>query len=350
MTRIHRAILIVALLLPAAVNRGWTDEVPTKTQARPVDQNPDIPRQPDPKEIHALRQALTQAVTEGWQDFHLQTRCPGPDDLDSLEVFGNGVGVWNMESQIRLPAATIRRMLSTLLAADFAAMPTSFGGKARPLTESPRMPPAGAEIACQISLDLDEVSKTVIQMRKGEQSTELQNLAGSLLDLARPYVDKGVTPNGLEDSLAKVANGELAPELLSLSVHRKPMGGQEGDGWLLVIRLGVVEVRSVSAKSDHEPPHRMELGAEQIRALAAFLNQKGLAAMPVNLWARIYTDLDAGVMRWRKSIQARQFDGMQPGDLGDRQEAFDALIAELESLRNRAIQEGSSPPPSPSPQ
>ena len=94
----------------------------------------------------------------------------------------------------------------------------------------PRLPRPGTEVTCQISLELDGLEKTVVQLRKGDQSEDLRELAAALLAVSRGHAERGITPTGLADALAKVASGELAPELLSLSVQRKPMAGQEGRG------------------------------------------------------------------------------------------------------------------------
>jgi len=53
------------------------------------------------------------------------------------------------------------------------------------------------------------------------------------------------------------------------------------------------------------------------------------------------------VMRWRKSIQARQFDGMERSDLGDQQKAFDGLIEGVRELSLRILKPGPEPASTP---
>jgi hypothetical protein len=326
----HRFIFFTALITVASTTTS--DQIPPSTQIQPVDEAAESSPQPDPQAVAAMSGALTKALAAGWQDLHLVVRCPAHEQSDSLEVFGDGVGIWNMERQLSLPREVLQEMLSTLQSNSFAAMPYAFGGKAKPLQKRTKTPPAGAEIACQIALELDGSSKTVIQMRKGEQSAELRKLAEHLLSLARPHAEEGLTASGLQDALDKVAKGDFAPVLFGLSVHQKPMGGQEGEGWVLSIRRMEAQARSLAAGSGDLKAVTVSLDSEMIQSLARLLGTSRVAEMPANVWAEVYTDFGVGVMRWRKSIQARQFDGMKPEDLGEQQEAFDALIAELDKL------------------
>ena len=61
--------------------------------------------------------------------------------------------------------------------------------------------------------------------------------------------------------------------------------------------------------------------------------------MPANLWSDVYTDLEVSVMRWGKSIQARQFDGLKPEALGVQQRAFDHLVDRLDQLSDRILKQ-----------
>jgi hypothetical protein len=323
-------ILFTALVTVASL--ATPDQIPQTDPIQPLDEAAETSSPPDPQAVAAMSGALTNAITAGWQDLHLVVRCPAPEQSDSLEVFGDGVGIWNMERQLSLPRGVLQEMLSTLQSYNFAAMPYAFGGEAKPLQRRTKTPPAGAEVACQIALELDGLSKTVIQMRKGEQSADLRNLAEQLLGLARPYAKEGLTASGLQDALDKVANGDFAPELFALSVQQKPMGGQKGEGWILSIRRMEAQARSLAAGYGEPEAVTADLDSEMIQSLARLLHTSRVAEMPVNMWAEVYTDFGVGVMRWRKSIQARQFDGMRPEDLGEQQEAFDALIAELDKL------------------
>jgi len=310
-------------------------------ELRPLDP-PAVSHAPlDSREAQAMSEALSRAIERGWESLHLLTRCPPSARLDSVEVFGSGVGVWNSSRQFAMPADAIRRTLSLLRDAGFAAMPAAPRGERGSREEGPRLPRPGTEVTCQISLELDGLEKTVVQIRKGDQSEDLRELAAALLDLSRGHAERGITPTGLADALVKVASGELAPELLSLSVQRKPMAGQEGRGWLLAVRRQRAEVRPFTPGEGLGEARGASLDAPEIRALAELLTRDRLPTMPANLWSDVYTDLEVSVMRWGKSIQARRFDGLKPDALGQQQEAFDHLVGRLTQLSQRVLKPAS---------
>jgi len=338
------AVSIALALSVVAQGRASSDSQKPTQEIRPLDQPVARPERPETEEDRILAGALSRAIDSGWQSLHLVTRCPSSRQTDSLEVFGTGVAVWNSSRQFEMPAATIRQVLAVLKDAGFASMPAAFGGETEPVEEAPEVPRPGAEVTCQISVELDGHEKTVVQLREGDQSRRLADLATAVLDLARSHARQGVSPTGLQDALARLATGELAPQLLGLSVHLKTLDGDPGGGWMLAIRGQHAEARSFAAGAGYGEARRVLLDAEEIRTLARRLVRGGVAALPANLWAQTYTDLDVSVMRWRKSIQARQFDGMEPGDLGDQQKAFDALIEGVRELNLRIMKPGPTPP------
>jgi hypothetical protein len=290
----------------------------------------------DPQ-AEAMSAALPHAIEAGWKSLHLLTRCPPSAQLDSVEVFGSGVAVWNGSRQFELPAETIHRILVRLRDAGFATMPAAHGGRSSPLQEGPRPPRPATEVTCLISLELDGAEKEVVQLRKGSQSEELRLLAAALLDLARGHAERGITPTGLDDALAKLASGVLAPELFGLSLQKRPTSGP-GEGSLLVIRRQRAEARPLAPAGGWGAARSTLLDASEICSLAELLVRDRLPTMPANLWSEVYTDLDVSVMRWGKSIQARQFDGLEPDALGARQKAYDHLVGRLNELAERILQ------------
>jgi hypothetical protein len=334
------ATLLVTLALALSRQAPGSLEAQERPgELRPLDP-PAVPLGPlDSREAQAMSEALSRAIGRGWDSLHLVTRCPPSARLDSVEVFGSGVGVWNSSRQFEMPRETIRRILSLLRDAGFATMPSSPGGGQRSKEEGPTLPRPGTEVTCQISLELDGLEKTVVQLRKGEQSEDLRELAAALLALSRDHAQRGITPTGLADALARVASGELAPELLSVSAQRRPMAGQEGRGWLLAVRRQHAEARPFTPGEGFGEARQASLDAQEIRALAELLTRDGLPKMPRNLWSDVYTDLEVTVMRWGKSIQARQFDGLKPDALRDQQKAFDHIVDRLIQLSRRILEQ-----------
>jgi len=335
-------------LIPKAQSQAGPQSGEEATPAHPVDQSIGAEDSVQVEEVEPIAAVLDNAVRNGWKSLRLQVLCPPSGRQESLEVLDNEVGLWNNSRQFEIPSGAIRLMLVALKEMDFAGMPSSFGGATAPLTESPKIPPpgggSGTEVICRIALHLDGAEKSAFQLRNGEQSEALRKLAATLLGLAEGYAEEGVTPADLDDGLAKLAGGELAPELLALSVHRKPLAGEEGEGWLLVLRRRVLESRTYAAGGYGEA-RKLTLGPEEVQSLAGLLSRTGFALLPVNLWSPIYTDLDVSVMKWRKSVQARQFDGLGPKELGLDQEAFDQLMKQLVELNARAAKAGPSGPP-----
>jgi hypothetical protein len=281
--------------------------------------------------------ALSRAISDGWESLHLLIRCPPAGQPGSVEVFGSGVGIWDSSRQFGVPKDAIRRMLALLRDAGFAAMPSARDGEEGSAGQGPRLPRPGTEVACQVTLEVDGHEKTVVQLRKGDPSEDLRELAGALLALSRGPAEGGFTPAGLADALARVASGELAPELLRLSVQRKPAAGQSGSGFVLSVRRQHAEARPFTPGGGPGEPRRVRLDAQEVRDLASLLVQDRVPSLPVNLWSDVYTDVEVSVMRWGKSIQARRFDGLKPDAQGDRQKAFEHLVGVLLQLSRRVL-------------
>jgi hypothetical protein len=333
-----------SLVVTLALALGGQAAGPLGAQDRPGEVRPlDPPAVPPPsldsREVHAMSEALSRAIERGWESLHLLTRCPPSEELGSVEVFGSGVGIWDSSRQFVVPKDAIRRMLALLRDAGFAAMPAAPDGEGGSL-EGPRLPRPGTEVTCQVSLELDGLEKTVVQLRKGGQSEDLRQLAGALLALSRGHAERGITPAGLADALARVASGELAPELLRLSVQRRPTPGQDGAGFVLAVRRQHAEARPFTPGGGFGEPRRVRLEAQEIRDLAGLLVRDRAPALPVNLWSDVYTDFEVSVMRWGRSIQARRFDGLKPDARGDQQKAFEHLLAGLLQLSHRVLKPG----------
>jgi hypothetical protein len=122
------AVILAVALSPRTA--ATLDAQDRPGELRPLDPPAVPPAQPDPRDVQEMSETLSRAIERGWQSLHLLTRCPSSTRLDSVEVFGSGVGVWNSSRQFDMPSETIRRMLSLLRDAGFAAMPVAAGGEA----------------------------------------------------------------------------------------------------------------------------------------------------------------------------------------------------------------------------
>lgn len=278
----------------------------------------------------AVAEALERALTTGWRELRVVDECRTDAGWTSVEVFGNGVAIWNGSSQFQLTPAEIRACLEAFREVGFAGMTEQLG-----LEEADSV----LQVVCRVRLELDGVSKEVVQLQRGEQSAELRKLAERLLEISEEPARGGVTAADLDDGLAKIAAGELAAETLELMLHRKP-ADPEAEGWLLRVEGLTASTRELRRGEGYDDPIVLELRPEELAELAGFLAEQKVGELPDNLYAEHYTDLVARVLSRRRSIQARQFAGLTPERHGELQKRFDRLFEELSELHRRVLEHG----------
>jgi hypothetical protein len=74
------------------------------------------------------------------------------------------------------------------------------------------------------------------------------------------------------------------------------------------------------------------LSAERIKALASLLAKSGIEKLPGNLYRARYVDLTSTVLGRVKSIQARNFVGLEPAKHPVQQEALEKIIEAILAL------------------
>lgn len=315
-----------------------TVEATTTTAQRTAATTPDAAK---------LEAALSRAVADPTEreDLHLLVNCIDDYGMRSAELWGNGVGVWGFRKQFELSEAEVTRVLETLQAADYPHLDRIYGGNRPDPRKRDEEGVFATRILCRVELALDGMFKQSAQVGKGYESLELKKLANDLLAICKSAGEAGVGATDLADGLEKMAGGDLAPEVLFVSLNRKPdVAGNMSGGYLLQISGG----RAIS-RPDGAPDEALVLTLEpaELVALAAALSRHNLAAMPVNLYALDYTDLLVEVLDHDKRVQARQFAGMTPTTHGERQADFDAIYAALEDIQARVVRDGRRLPESP---
>lgn len=282
----------------------------------------------------ALARALDRALEDGWGELHVESACRSQGVLSSVELFGNGVGIWDGEAQFRLPPESVRTLLQAFRDADFAGMRESYGGKGDPVVPTQQAP----RLACRVGLGIDGLRKRVAQLEGGRRSEALERLANRVLEECRDTARTGVRAADLADGLDKLARGELAAEAFHLLVNRREDPGAGGAGWLLRIdgRRAALSPRTVAG---HAGARVVELPHEELARVARLLSASDLIGLPGNLYAELYTDVTVAVLRHRKQVQARRFAGMQPSTHGDGQRRFDALLEQLGELKRQVAGE-----------
>jgi hypothetical protein len=263
------------------------------------------------------------------------TRCLTEDGTyEQVEIFGNGVMIWNGESQTRLPALGTRGFIYRVYESGFADMPESFGGDPREQPAPARLESkAPLRIICEFDVEIDDQRKRVEQLDRGEQSEKLLGLARFFLDKCRKRSVLGVRAQDLGDGLAKVSARELASETFKMTFTEKPELSQADDeGLLLIIRGRQMVARRHTRDSGLGAPIGIRLERAEFDDLVRQLAVRGADAMPANLFAPNYIDLTLEVLNHRRSIQARQFAGLEPNTHGEQQREFNKLIDVVRSL------------------
>lgn len=301
-------------------------------------------------EAAAFRAALERVdlAAGGGDDLHLFTECRRDAGLDTVEVFGSGVGLWQGRGQFRIGAADRARMLEALVELDYAGMPESFGGKGTGETGIRSRDEVeegegifALRVICRIEATVGGVSKAVVQFDKGYISRELLDLAARLLEVGEELAGELVVADSLADGLEKVGTGVLAPEAFELLLHRKPERQEATEeGFLLRVSSGTASSRVWATDVGYGPTVELSLDKESLSELARALRAASPEELPINLYSPVYTDLTVSVLDREVTLQARRFAGMTESTHGKRQQVFDRLYATLERLHERVQAEG----------
>ena len=300
----------------------------------------------------ALREAIDEAVARRneIEDLWIFAECQGDAGLDSLEIFGNGVGIWNNRRQFEISGDQIGQLLEAFQEFGFAALAPIIGGPIDPSEKPETAGESGSngaiQITCRVAIELEGHSKQVAQRKKGEQSAELKSLAEELFRICEEPARSGVSAESLRDGLEKISNGDLVPETFRLILNRKPElrdMADESSGFLLRLDGLTAKASTFTRGEGYGGARVLELDAKELRELTGALAALDPAGLPINLYASEYTDLTVEVMRFRKNVQARQFAGVTPTTHGKSQETFDRLFEILEDLYQRVIDRGETP-------
>jgi hypothetical protein len=280
-------------------------------------------------------EARLAAGTPG--DIRLAAACGSDGPYREVRVFGSGVGIWTKSAQFDVPRALLDTLVKIFRDAQFDRMPLVFGGSAEP--DAARR---GPRIICQASLTVGSLSREVVQLEKGTQSKALWTLANKVLDLSAERAASGVTASSLDDGLAKIAAGQLAPETIELTVHHRPdrAGGRGSGGWILRVDGGTASADEYGDTATSRRHLRLRLTAVELADLVRLLQREGAASLPGNVYFADYTDVHLAVMNRERQVQARQFAGMTAETQARGQAPFERLLTAFTALHGRVIAEG----------
>jgi len=278
------------------------------------------------------------AAGEARQGLRSEIECHTDGGYRSAVVFEGGTGIWNRGQQFVLTEPQVRDLLQAFRRHRFPELQETYGGR-----EDPRRPALRAvlRVTCAATLRLGGVTKRVTQLEQGRQSPELTRLARDVLALCEGPGRRGRSVATLADGLRRIAATELAPETLALSSHHKPENADASgeSGWLLHLEGRRLVTRPYTG-DDYGRAMVLALPAEDVRTLARLLLQGDIEAMPFNLDAPGYHDLEVRVLDRKQSVQARRFAGIDPAAQGLARAAFETIREALRGLHLRALREG----------
>ena len=287
-------------------------------------------------ESHRLRRALETALVDPAGRAGLRLFAESfEDDRRSVEIFGRGVGIWNGERQFDAAPREVEAAVRAALAAGFPEMAATYGSGSAGQRHEEEASGGPVRLLCAVEIEAGGVARRVEQVAGGERHAPLLELAAGLLARWRGAGEAGVGTAGLDEGLAAIAAGTLAPETLRLTLHEKPELGTAGRGVLLELRGRELRGRTFSSATGYGAPRAAKLSREELRALARRLAELAPGRLPVNLFAATYLDLTLEVLDRRVAVQARRFAGMTATSHGDVQRDFDRLIEQLRALAAR---------------
>ena len=295
-----------------------------------------VPAQPNGvSQDSALRAELARAIAsaESRRDGRVESECLLDTGRKSIQLYGTGVGIWDERAQFRVEDERFVAVLRSFDRHDFLAMPESAGGRVR----KPAGRAQGLRVTCTVTLALPAGERTVVQLEGGEQSAALKRLATEIIEPFEESARHGITVGSIEEGLAAVAEGRLAPEAFSLVAHFKP---RDRTGWLLESQHGGLASRSFSERAGYGPSRRLASADDQIRELARMMSA---ADLPSRLSLDEYTELQVRVLNRRAEILARVF-ADQPSPGATDRTGFMKVRAELERLHQLVIKQGKPDP------
>lgn len=299
-------------------------------------------------ETSALDAALRDPALRG--SLRLVAECRRTERMETVELFGNGHGVWEGRRQFEVGPETVEHAVELLETAGFTGFEPLYGEleeegwSEREVAEPPHRGSAKPPVVvCRIALRIAGLDKQVVQVDRGERFEPLARLAGDLLDLASAAAVVGIEATGLDDGLERIGRGELVAEtwsaLLQILPEGNPGAAPTVGSWLEIDGLDAT-ARPVGPQGELGPPRRARLDRDEVAALAAALALEHPDTMPANLWAERYTSVSLRVLDRSRSLLARQFARMTPSSAGDAQVRFERVVERLTALHERILAEG----------
>ena len=298
----------------------------------------------------ALYASAAKAPAEDPLDAALQERAAGKASLDDFEIetswqlseanrsvhiWGSGVGIWEKSVQFRLSRDQVVEIIRMLLEAKVGAIPDPNAKK----PASPVKAPLQLRGALTVVAGDERFHRQ--QLTRGEQSETLRLLATRILEFSEKAAAGGVRASSLQDGLAKVADGTLAPQAFSAFVRRQTTASQpEGDSYLLRMEGRRVSDRMMPRGEVPPPPRELTISDADVRKLALAIKETDPASFARTTYAPTYTDVTVAVLNYDRNVPARPYLDVTAETHGDKQKAFDRMYALFRELHERVQKEG----------
>ncbi|RMF83408.1 MAG: hypothetical protein D6739_07250 [Nitrospirae bacterium] len=310
-------------LATLALTAGWAAAARAAERAFPA---------PEAKALEArLRAALEDPAT--LRRVRIEAEGAVSRDTAGLTLYGSGVGIWNRTTQFRVRPEVVRAAVRALVEARFTHMPEGLELGA----DSP------VQIVRSLSVAVGDTSWTVVQRRKARERKELTALLDRLAGLCRRAAQQGLAPLGLEDALARLARGELAPEVLRLNANAPRVRGAEGphpQGWRLEARHGEVTAWRQEPGRGWTRAARRPLTAGETRRLAGALAGARFWDLPASIHWPGYCHVSLEILGHRHAVLGRTFAGPMVERTREAAKRFAPLVRALRERYDAALESG----------
>jgi hypothetical protein len=342
-----RAIRIVTLAGVAIAL--WLGAARSLCAAARQDPDRDKPAARAAKGSDAIDAALEKRIQgkASLDDVRIDASWSPASEHSSIRIYGNGVVICDGKLQFSVKRADVISILTALRKSGFGSMPAYFGeGEEGERNEGPRL-------KGRVDVRAGSISKSVLQLVDGEQSKELEALAGKVLDVCHGATQLGTGAESFADGFQKLTSGALAPEVLGITLQRlvkKPDEGAGHVGWILELEGRRVTDTLMPVGKMPPPKKLLVLSDADFKNLVRLLSDEHAGELPINVYASEYTDLNLSLFNRSRVISGRRFLQMTPESLGEKQKAFERIYESFRALHERAQKEGKTvrPPAPPS--
>jgi hypothetical protein len=324
--RQHRWLVFAPLGLGLAVS------VPGARDGAP--QEPAAATAPNPLDA-ALEERIQGKA--GLEDVEIAASWQLAQGSASARVWGTGLGIWRERTQFRLSRQEVVSLLKLLSAAKVGAM-----RQPDPKTPAPTPANAPLRLTGELTVVAGSAQRSLQQLAKGEQSGELRSLVESILAVCEKVAKTGVGASSLEDGLAKLSKGTLAPETFEAIVRRggEAKAGGSAESWLFRMNGRRVTDRLMPKGELPPPPRELTISEADFQRIVRLLRDNDPTRLPKNVYAPAYTDVTVEILDQDRTIPARPYLGVTAQTHGVEQQKFERIYEAFRALHQRVQAEG----------